>query len=157
VAEVKGCGIENPGKPYYLAVLSKLKAAGKPVIGSVAGFSTAERVELAQAYAQAEVPSVELNLSDPIVPCNRGGACDLAVVDEVVKAVRAAVRAPLAVKLPTLPEGAVSHAIDLLRRHRIEVFVCNTPNSGPLSRWLPRGSTSSRWVVCRTARMRKGP
>lgn len=127
VEEVQGCGIENPGQPYYLAVLAELKATGKPVIGSVAGFTTAEYVELAQAYAQAGVQIVELNLSDPIVPCNRSGACDLAAVDEVVKAVRTAVRAPLAVKLPGLPEAAMGQAVDLLRRHRIEVFVCNTP------------------------------
>jgi dihydroorotate dehydrogenase (fumarate) len=127
VEEVQGCGIENPGQPYYLAVLAELKATGKPVIGSVAGFTTAEYVELAQAYAEAGVQIVELNLSDPIVPCNRSGACDLAAVDEVVKAVRTAVRAPLAVKLPGLPEAAMGQAVDLLRRHRIEVFVCNTP------------------------------
>jgi dihydroorotate dehydrogenase (fumarate) len=127
VEEVQGCGIENPGQPYYLAVLAELKATGKPVIGSVAGFTTAEYVELAQAYAHAGVQIVELNLSDPIVPCNRSGACDLAAVDEVVKAVRTAVRAPLAVKLPGLPEAAMGQAVDLLRRHRIEVFVCNTP------------------------------
>jgi dihydroorotate dehydrogenase (fumarate) len=127
VEEVQGCGIENPGQPYYLAVLAELKATGKPVIGSVAGFTTAEYVELAQAYAQAGVQIVELNLNDPIVPCNRSGACDLAAVDEVVKAVRTAVRAPLAVKLPGLAEAAMGQAVDLLRRHRIEVFVCNTP------------------------------
>jgi dihydroorotate dehydrogenase (fumarate) len=125
--EVKGCGIENPGQPYYLAVLSELRAAGKPIIGSVAGFTTAEYVALAQAYGQAGVQIVELNLSDPIVPCNRGGTCDLAAVEEVVKAVRAAVRAPLAVKLPVLPDAAVSNAVELLRHHRIEVLVCNTP------------------------------
>jgi dihydroorotate dehydrogenase (fumarate) len=127
IEEVKGCGIENPGQPYYLAVLSELKVPGKPIIGSVAGFTTAEYVELAQAYAQAGVQVVELNLSDPIVPCNRRGACDLAAVDEVVQAVRTAVRAPLAVKLPILPEGAVGPAVDLLRRHRVEILVCNTP------------------------------
>jgi dihydroorotate dehydrogenase (fumarate) len=127
VEEVQGCGIENPGQPYYLALLSELQAAGKPIIGSVAGFTTAEYVELAQAYDQAGVRMVELNFSDPVVPCNRGGGCDLAAVNEVVKAVRAAVRRPLAVKLPVLPEGEVGHAVELLRRHRIDVFVCNTP------------------------------
>jgi dihydroorotate dehydrogenase (fumarate) len=127
VAEVQGCGIENPGQPYYLAVLSELRTAGKPIVGSVAGFTPAEYVALAQAYAQAGVQMVELNLSDPMVPCNRGGACDLTVVDEVVTAARAAVRIPLAVKLPGLPDVAVGHAVELLRRHRIEAFVCNTP------------------------------
>ena len=91
VEEVQGCGIENPGQPYYLGVLADLRAIGKPVIGSVAGFTTAEYVELAGAYARAGVQIVELNLSDPIVPCNRSGPCDLSAVDEVVKAVRTAV------------------------------------------------------------------
>jgi dihydroorotate dehydrogenase (fumarate) len=127
VEEVQGCGIENPGQPYYLAVLAELKAAGKPIIGSVAGFTTAEYVELAQAYAHAGVQIIELNLSDPIVPCNRSGTCDLAAVDEVVSAVRAAVRVPVAVKLPRLPEGVMAQVVDLLRRHQIEAFVCNTP------------------------------
>jgi dihydroorotate dehydrogenase (fumarate) len=127
VDAVQGCGLENPGQPYYLAVLSALKAAGKPIVGSVAGFTTAEYVELAHAYAQAWVQIVELNLSDPIVPCNRGGTCDLAAVEAVVKAVRAAVPVPLAVKLPGLPDGAVGHAVERLRRHQIEVCVCHTP------------------------------
>jgi dihydroorotate dehydrogenase (fumarate) len=127
VDAVKGCGIENPGQPYYLAVLSALKAAGKPIIGSVTGLTTAEYVELAKAYAQAGVQIVELNLSDPVVPCNRGGTCDLAAVEAVVKAVRAGVPVPLAVKLPGLPVGAVGYAVELFRRHQIEVCVCQTP------------------------------
>ena len=49
VEEVQGCGIENPGQPYYLGVLADLRAIGKPVIGSVAGFTTAEYVELAES------------------------------------------------------------------------------------------------------------
>jgi dihydroorotate dehydrogenase (fumarate) len=130
VEEVRGCGIENPGQPYYLALIPELKTVGKPIIGSVAGFTTAEYVELARTYGQAGVHIVELNLSDPIVPCNRGGACDLDAVDAVVKAVRAVVRVPLAVKLPGLPDGAVGSAVDLLRRYQIEVFVCNTPQLG---------------------------
>jgi dihydroorotate dehydrogenase (fumarate) len=127
VEEVQGCGIENPGQPYYLALLSELTGYGKPIIGSVAGFTPAEYVELAHAYEQAGVQMVELNLSDPVVPCNRGGACDLAALNEVVKAVRAAVRGPLAAKLPPLPEAQVGQAVELLRRHRIEVLVCQTP------------------------------
>lgn len=127
VDDVKGCGIENPGQPYYLAVLAELQGMGKPIVGSVAGFTTAEYVSLAQAYAQAEVQMVELNLSDSILPCNQSGSCDLAAVDAVLTAVRAAVRTPLAVKLPSLSEGVVGAAVELLRRHRIEVFVCNTP------------------------------
>ena len=108
-------------------MLAELQAMGKPIIGSVAGFTTAEYVSLAQAYTRAEVQMVELNLSDSILPCNRSGSCDLAAVDEVLTAVRAAVRTPLAVKLPILSEGAGGAAVELLRRHRIEVFVCNTP------------------------------
>jgi dihydroorotate dehydrogenase (fumarate) len=127
VEEVKGCGIENPGQSYYLALIPELKGAGKPLIGSVAGFTTAEYVELAQAYARAGVDIIELNLSDPVVPCNRGGACDLAAVDTVIQAVRAAVHTPLAVKLPGLSEGAVDQAVALLRRYQVEAFVCNTP------------------------------
>jgi dihydroorotate dehydrogenase (fumarate) len=127
VEDVKGCGIENPGQPYYLAVLPELTPAGKPIIGSVAGFTTAEYVDLAQAYARAGVQIVELNLSDPIVPCNRGGACDLAAVEGVLRAVRGAVRVPLAVKLPMLPDGEVQRAVDLLTRHGVEIFVSNTP------------------------------
>jgi dihydroorotate dehydrogenase (fumarate) len=127
VEEVKGCGIENPGQTYYLDILAELRATGKPIIGSVAGFTTAEYVTLAQAYAQVGVQIVELNLSDPIVPCNRGGGCDLAMVDEVLGAVGTTMRTPLAVKLPALPEATISQAIELLRRHRISIFVCNTP------------------------------
>jgi dihydroorotate dehydrogenase (fumarate) len=127
VAEVQGCSIENPGQPYYLAVLPELYAAGKPIIGSIAGFTTAEYVELADAYARAGVHIVELNLSDPLVPCNRGGACDLTAVEEVVQAVRRSVRRPLAVKLPMLPEEAVGRAVACLVRHGVPICVCHTP------------------------------
>lgn len=127
VEEVRGCGIENPGQPYYLGLIPALKGSGKPIIGSVAGFTVAEYVGLAQAYAHADVPIIELNLSDRVVPCNRGGTCDLAAVEEVVKAVRAAIRIPLAVKLPALPETAFGGVGDLLKRHHIDILVCNTP------------------------------
>ena len=40
VEEVQGCGIENPGQPYYLDVVAELRSAGKPLIGSIAGFTT---------------------------------------------------------------------------------------------------------------------
>ncbi|MBI3329393.1 MAG: hypothetical protein HYZ81_22155 [Nitrospinae bacterium] len=136
VEEVKGCGIENPGQPYYLALIPALKGSGKPIIGSIAGFNVTEYVALAQAFAQAGVQIIELNLSDPVVPCNRGGTCDLAIVAEVVKAVRAAVRVPLAIKFPVLPDGAMDGAADLLRRHRIEIFVCNTPQVGVFAKAL---------------------
>src|SRR5690606_25224236 len=65
--------------------------------------------------------------SDPVVPCNRGGTCDLAMVEGVLRAVRGAVQLPLAVKLPMLPDGEVRRAVDLLTRHGIEIFVSNTP------------------------------
>jgi dihydroorotate dehydrogenase len=48
-------------------------------------------------------------------------------VDEVVHAVRAAVRTPLAVKLPMLPNSTVGKAVEWPRRRRIERSVCNTP------------------------------
>ena len=127
VGDVQGCGIENPGQPYYLAVLPELTPAGKPIIGSVAGFTPAEYVQLAQAYAGAGVQIVELNLSDPIIPCNRGGSCDFTAVESVLLAVRGAVQVPLAVKLPLLPDGTVQAAAELLTRHRIEIVVCHTP------------------------------
>jgi len=44
VEDVKGCGIENPGQSYYLAVLAELRATGKPIVGSVAGFTTAVQI-----------------------------------------------------------------------------------------------------------------
>jgi dihydroorotate dehydrogenase len=55
VDAVNGCGLEHPGQPSYLAGLSALQAAGKPIIGRVAGVTTAESVDLAHAYAPAGV------------------------------------------------------------------------------------------------------
>ena len=119
VEVVQGCGIENPGQPYYLALLPELQATGKPIIGSIAGFNAAEYAALARAYAQAGVPIVELNLSDPVLPCNRGGTCDLTAVDDMVQAVRRAVQGPLAVKFPALPDVVVSRDMELAKAVQI--------------------------------------
>jgi dihydroorotate dehydrogenase (fumarate) len=149
VEEVKGCNIENPGQPYYLALLPELQAAAKPIIGSVAGFDIAEYIALAQAYAEAGVPVVELNLSDPMVPCNRAGNCDLAAVEAVLQAVRGAVQVPLAVKLPVLPDGDVSRAVGVT----IWRSWCATPpRCLPLHRPLRQGWISLPWAACRPGR-----
>jgi dihydroorotate dehydrogenase len=43
------------------------------------------------------------------------------------------------VKLPGLPDATLSSAVDLLRRHQVEIFVCNTPQVAAFALGLDGG------------------
>jgi hypothetical protein len=52
--------------------------------------------------------------------------------------------------------GAVGHAVELLRRHRIDVSVCKTPQLAAFLRAIGGALEVIAVGVCRTARMRMG-
>ena len=94
------CGLENPGYAAYVAWLPDILAAGKPVIASVAGFSVAEYIETAGALVRAGASLIEINLNDPHVHAHLNPFRSAGFLSETVAALRRAVAAPLAVKLP---------------------------------------------------------
>jgi dihydroorotate dehydrogenase (fumarate) len=90
----------NIGPEQYIKHLSKIKkAVGVPVIGSLNGTTSGGWTEYAQLIEQAGADALELNVyyisTDPN---ESAGAVDDRAV-EVLKAVRSAVRIPVAVKL----------------------------------------------------------
>ena len=94
------CGLENPGYAAYVEWLPDILAAGKPVIASVAGFSVAEYIETAGALVRAGASLIEINLNDPHVHTHLNPFRSAGFLSETLAALRRAVSAPLAVKLP---------------------------------------------------------
>ncbi|MBV8600107.1 MAG: dihydroorotate dehydrogenase [Candidatus Eremiobacteraeota bacterium] len=95
-------GLQNPGIDYYLEH-EVHKFADRPcaVIGSVAGFSLEDYVDVAgRLAARDEVDALEVNISCPNVASEgETFACSPQLTSQVVRAVRAVVKKPLIVKL----------------------------------------------------------
>lgn len=100
---INAVGLQNPGVEKVISEeLPKLKACfQKPVIANVSGFSVAEYVETASKLdAQEQVGLIEVNVSCPNV---HGGGMSFgtnpSAAAEVTKAVKAACKKPVYVKL----------------------------------------------------------
>ncbi|MBV8150029.1 MAG: dihydroorotate dehydrogenase [Candidatus Eremiobacteraeota bacterium] len=95
-------GLQNPGIDYYLEH-EVAKYADRPcaVIGSVAGFSIEDYVEVSARLAQRdEIDALELNISCPNVASEgETFACDPQLTERVVAAARRVTAKPLIVKL----------------------------------------------------------
>ena len=126
------CGLENPGYASYIEWMPqilKVLRAGKPVIASVAGFSVEEYVEVAQALAVAGASLIEINLNDPHVHTHLNPFRSAGFLSETVAAIRQAVSAPLAVKLPpTVPLPLTDVAAALLEA-AIAAAICHNASS----------------------------
>jgi dihydroorotate dehydrogenase (fumarate) len=123
------CGLENPGYAAYVEWLPEILHAGKPVIASVAGFSVAEYIEVAQALARAGASLIEMNLNDPHVHKYLNPFRSAGFLSETVAAVRRAVSAPLAVKLPpTLPLPLAEVAAALLEA-AVPAAICHNAST----------------------------
>lgn len=123
-------GLVNPGYRHFLSLVGELRAAGKPVIASLAGFSVDDYAEMTSAYADAGADIIELNLADPNVVCNTSGACDIDTVRAILTGVRdTGVATPIAVKLPPFQtRQALTDALQLLREMGISIVICmNAP------------------------------
>lgn len=95
-------GLQNPGVEAVInEELPKLRAVFEgPVIANVSGFSAGEYVDVAKAFDAAEVDILEINISCPNVKSGGmafGTAPETAA--EITKAVKAAVKKPVFIKL----------------------------------------------------------
>ncbi|MGO0121870.1 dihydroorotate dehydrogenase [Desulfothermobacter acidiphilus] len=98
-------GLENPGVDKAVAeLLPALQDTGATIIGSVAGETVEDYVEVANRLAAAGVAAVELNLSCPNVGTGTLFGQDPELTREVTRAVRRALGEsfPLLVKLGVL-------------------------------------------------------
>jgi len=125
------CGLENPGHEYYVTLLPELRRGGKPVITSVAGFTVAECIQVAQALAAAGADLIEINLNDPHVHTHLAPFSSVTHLSEIVSTIRQAVTAPLAVKLPSVVPLSLLDVTTALLDSDIRVAIChNTQSNG---------------------------
>jgi dihydroorotate dehydrogenase (NAD+) catalytic subunit len=94
-------GLSNPGAKEEAEQLAKaVKEAGVPVIASVFGKNADEFVEAARTVEKAKPAMVELNISCPNVHKEgRMFSADPAATEEIVRAVKKAVKIPVSAKL----------------------------------------------------------
>ena len=136
-------GLQNPGIDYYLEHEVR-KFAGRPcaVIGSVAGFSVEDYVEVAERLtARDEIDALEVNISCPNVASEgETFACNPNLTGQVVKAVRKVVRKPLIVKLSPNVTDIASIAREAEAAGADALAVINTVRGMAIDveRWKPR-------------------
>jgi dihydroorotate dehydrogenase (fumarate) len=123
------CGLENPGHEYYVELLPELRRAGKPVITSVAGLTVEEFILVSQALTAAGADLIELNFNDPHVHTHLSPFSSARRLDTLVLAIRQAVSAPLAVKLPPTVPVPLSDIAASLINAGIPAAVCHNASS----------------------------
>jgi len=98
---INSVGLRNPGLAGFLTKeLPFLRTLGIPIIASIAGHSTEEYVSLAEWLSDADgVAAIEVNASCPNVADGMTFSTDPLPMGALVRAVRAAARRPLFVKL----------------------------------------------------------
>lgn len=110
VGMLNGIGIQNPGIDAWLEkVVPELAGVPTQVWGSSVGNAPDEFSRVAEGYAAAGIPAIEVNLSCPNLEGHMF-ALSPALAAEVVSAVRAAVDVPIGAKLSPNSEDIVSVA-----------------------------------------------
>lgn len=105
VVEVEGgllnaMGLPGPGLDHFADEVAVARKSGGAVVGSIFGGTAEEFAECATKMAKTGVPALELNVSCPHAKGYGSEiGCDPVRLEEVVKAVKAAVRIPVWVKL----------------------------------------------------------
>lgn len=125
-------GLPTKSPEYYSERIGELEQYDKPVIVSLAGFSTLEFCELADLFGRRGY-SLELNMTCPNVEGKGIFAYDLEAVREALRVVRhVAVNDNLIVKLNYHPDSSYIKAVcELLKEWRVRaVALCNTLPNG---------------------------
>jgi dihydroorotate dehydrogenase (NAD+) catalytic subunit len=136
-------GLQNPGIDYYLEHEVR-KFADRPcaVIGSVAGFSLEDYVDVAERLAaRDEIDALEVNISCPNVASEgETFACNPSLTGQVVRAVRKVVAKPLIVKLSPNVTDIASIAREAEAAGADALAVINTVRGMAIDvdRWKPR-------------------
>jgi dihydroorotate dehydrogenase (NAD+) catalytic subunit len=136
-------GLQNPGLDYYLEhEVHKFASRPCKVIGSVAGFSVEDYIEVAERLtARDEIDALEVNISCPNVASEgETFACSPNLTAQVVKAVRKVVRKPLIVKLSPNVTDIASIAREAEAAGADALAVINTVRGMAIDvdRWEPR-------------------
>ena len=121
-------GLQNPGIPHFIEhELPAMLKLGPVAIANLSGSSLETYIKGAELLDKTEVPMIELNISCPNV--SAGGAafgmtCQAA--GEVVRAVRAVTKKPLAVKLTPQSLELNSVALECIKAGADAISLCNS-------------------------------
>jgi dihydroorotate dehydrogenase (fumarate) len=100
LGSVNSMGLPNLGYQRYGELIPTLREFGKPVVASIAGFSRAEYVEVAEYISGRGPDLVEVNLSCPNLVGKPQVGYDFEASCSILRAVRRVVRQPMGAKLP---------------------------------------------------------
>ncbi len=121
-------GLQNPGIPHFIEhELPAMLKLGPVAIANLSGSSLETYTKGAELLDKTEVPLIELNISCPNV--SAGGAafgmtCQAA--SEVVRAVRAVTKKPLAVKLTPQSLELNAVALECIKAGADAISLCNS-------------------------------
>ncbi len=117
--------LKNPGVEYYAALARDLAPKGTVVWGSVVGVTEDEIVDVAKRLDQAGAKILELNLADDFVANSVGPFKSIDRLRALLKRVRAAVSAVIAVKVPpSVPRDQAGAIAAVFKETGVAVAVC---------------------------------
>jgi len=136
-------GLQNPGIDYYLEhEVHKFAARPCAVIGSVAGFSVEDYVDVASRLAaRDEIDALEVNISCPNVASEgETFGCSTNLTGQVVRAVRAVTSKTLIVKLsPNVTDiAAIAREAESAGADALAVINTVRGMAIDVDRWAPR-------------------
>ena len=121
-------GLQNPGIPHFIEhELPAMLKLGPVAIANLSGSSLETYTKGAELLDKTDVPMIELNISCPNV--SAGGAAfgmSCAAAGEVVRAVRAKTKKPLAVKLTPQSLELNAVALECIKAGADAISLCNS-------------------------------
>ena len=121
-------GLQNPGISHFIEhELPDMLKLGPVAVANLSGNSLETYVKGAELLDKTEVPMIELNISCPNV--SAGGAAfgmTCAAASEVVRAVRAATKKPLVVKLTPQSLELNAVALECIKAGADAISLCNS-------------------------------
>jgi dihydroorotate dehydrogenase (fumarate) len=117
--------LKNPGVDYYAALARDLAPKGTVVWGSVVGVTEEEIIEVAKRLDQAGAKIIELNLADDFVANSVGPFKSIDRLKALLRRVRAAIGAVIAVKVPpSVPRDQAQAIAAVFKETGVAVAVC---------------------------------
>ena len=121
-------GLQNPGIPHFIEhELPQMLKLGPVAIANLSGNSIETYVKGAELLDKTEVPMIELNISCPNVSaCGAAFGMTCPAASEVVRAVRAATKKPLVVKLTPQSMELNAVALECIKAGADAISLCNS-------------------------------
>ena len=121
LGSINSMGLPNLGYEEYCRLAPAIKALGKPLVASVAGFSLEGYVIMARAALEAGFDLIEINLSCPNIAGHPQVGYHFETTEAVVNAVRMVCPRGLGFKLPPYFDPVHQEQVaGILKRHSVE-------------------------------------